>query len=196
MLSVLETIRTRRTIRKFKPEPVSDEQIKAIIDAARWAPNAGNLQPWEFVVVRNHETIKKIRVMFHEYVKVSHLTLPKNHPYRIAREEKLRKGLYEDYYSGATVFIAVFVDPSKTDSPLQDGSAAIENMMLAAWSMGLGSAWLDTLPEEEIKQLLRVPMRLKFVACIPIGYPAETPTPPPRKPLEEIIHYERYGEKS
>jgi nitroreductase len=61
--------------------------------------------------------------------------------------------------------------------------------------MGLGSAWLDTLPEREIKQLLHVPRRLKFVACIPVGYPAQTLTPPPRKPLEEIIHYEKYGEK-
>jgi nitroreductase len=190
-----ENIRTRRTIRKFKPKPVSDTQINAIIDAARWAPNAGNLQPWEFVVIRNHETIKRIRDMSHEHVKRSHLALPKDHPYRIAREEKLRKGFYKDYYSGVTVFIAVFVDPAKTDSPLQDGSAAIENMMLAAWSMGLGSAWLDTLPEREIKQLLHVPRRLKFVACIPVGYPAQTLTPPPRKPLEEIIHYEKYGEK-
>lgn len=133
--------------------------------------------------------------MFHEQVKVSHLALPKDHPYRIAREEKLRKGLYKDYYSGATVFIAVFVDPAKTDSPLQDGSAAVENMMLAAWSMGLGSAWLDTLPEKDIKQLLHVLVRLKFVACVPLGYPAEMPTPPPRKPLEEIAYYEKYGEK-
>jgi len=194
-MDALENILTRRTVRKFKSTLVSDEQIKTILDAARWAPSAGNLQPWKFVIIRDPKTIKRIRDMFQSYVKVSHLTLPEGHPYRIAREEKLRKGMYDDYYLGATVFIAVFVDPTERDSPIQDGSAAIENMMLAAWSLGLGSAWLNTLPDGEIKQLLEVPKKLKFMACIPIGYPLETPAPPPRKSLEELVHYEKYGLK-
>ncbi len=194
-MNVLENLYTRRTIRKFKPDPVTDEQVRTIIDAARWAPNAGNFQPWEFIIIRNPKAINKIREMFQASVKVSHLTLPEGHPYRIAREEKLRKGVYDDYYLGATVFIAVFVDPEKTDSPIQDGSAAIENMMLAAWSLGLGSAWLDTIPQDEIKRLLEAPKKLKFIACIPVGYPSEIPAPPPRKSLDEIVYYEKYTRK-
>jgi len=194
-MDVLEAIRNRRTIRMFRPELVSEDLIRTMIEAAIWAPNAWNEQPWEFIVIRKSETVKKIRELFQAFVKVSHLKLPKDHPHRILREQRLHDSVYKDYYAGCAAFLAVFVNPEKTEHPLEDASAAIENMMLAAWNLGLGTAWLETLPEKEVKKLLGVPERLKFIACIPIGYPARIPPPPPRKPLEAFIHFEKYGRR-
>jgi nitroreductase len=196
-VDVIKAIKTRRTIRKFRSTSISDETVKTIIDAARWAPSGGNSQPWKFIIIRNQLTINKIRELFLISFQKYYFNLPKDDP----RHEKAKKIIpkVKDFYKNAPVFIAVFVEwkrytPFPGDT-IGDAFAAIENMMLAAWALGLGSAWLNMLPEQEIKNLLEVPSELRFVACIPIGYPEELPVPPPRKPIEEITHYEKYGIK-
>lgn len=167
-MEVLEAIRGRRSIRRFKPEEVSDKLIGEILDAARWAPSSKNGQPWEFIVIKSKET---------------KLKLAKLAP-------------YGGFIAEAPVAIAVVTDPRKSPRfHLEDGSCAVQNMILAAWSLGLGTCWIGTMDREEAKQTLGIPKHLHLLTVIPIGYPAEEPPPPSRRKLNEIVHYERYGEK-
>jgi nitroreductase len=196
-LDVFATITTRRSIRRFKSDDVSDEVIMKIIDAARWAPSSGNMQPWEFIIIRQKSTINMIMKLFLKRFEEFYTDLPKTHPrYKSPEYIKEKLPLVKTYYKDAPVFIAVFADSTKTQTPLICGSAAVENLMLTVHALGLGTVWLHLLPEKEMKELLDVPNHYRFIACAPIGYPKENPSPPKRRPLEEMIHYEKFEDKN
>jgi len=174
LLEVLEAIRTRRSIRRYGPEEVPWEQVETLIDAARWAPSAGNLQPWEFVVVREQRT----------------------------KELLARAALNQRFIAQAPVVVVVCADPLRSASVygprgsglycVQDTAAATQNMLLAAHSLGLGTCWVGAFYENEVRQVLGIPPDIRPVAIVPIGRPAESLRPPRRRSLEEIIHLERF----
>jgi nitroreductase len=165
MNEIINTIRNRRTIRRFRPDPVENEKLRSILDAGRWAPSFSNLQPWKFIVVKNQEL--------------------KNALDSAAKESVLHWGINQ-----APVVILVCVD--RRIDPLhaiEAGAAATQNMTLAAHSLGLGSGWIGiwgTEAEAAIQKLFKFPETMRVVSLLPLGIPDESPTIP-RKPLEEVM---------
>ena len=167
MNEVLNAIKNRRTIRRFKSTPVDEEKLLTILEAGRWAPSFSNLQPWRFIVIKDQGL--------------------KNAIDKAARESVLHLGINE-----APVVILVCVD--RRIDPLhaiETGAAAAQNMTLAAYSLGLGAGWIGiwgTEAETAIQKTLILPETTRVVSLLPIGYPAESPQGD-RKPLEEFIQF-------
>jgi len=173
-MDVLEAIRGRRSIRAFKSDDVSPEIVEKLLDAASWAPSAGNIQPWEFIVVRKPE-IK-----------------------RALAEAALDQTFIEE----APVVIVVCANKNRSSQRygirgktlycLQDTAASIQNILLTAYSLGLGTCWVGAFREEKAREILKIPQGIRPVAIIPVGYPAETPPPRNRRPISQIVHYETF----
>ena len=173
-MDVLEVIKERRSIRSFKEQDVKKEDIEMLIEAARWAPSAGNTQPWEFVIVRRPDLKKELA------------------------EAALSQGFVED----APIVIVVCANENrsfqsygirgKTLYCIQDTAAALQNIHLVAHSLGLGTCWIGAFNEEEAAKILKVPNGVRPVAIVPIGYPAESPAPRNRWSINQIVHYETF----
>ncbi|RJS80176.1 nitroreductase family protein [Candidatus Bathyarchaeota archaeon] len=173
-MDVLEAIKNRRSIRAFKNEDISSETVEKLIDAARWAPSAGNIQPWEFIIVKNSEVKRRLA----------------------------EAALNQKFVEKAPVVIVVCADENRSFKGyglrgkslycIQDTAAAIQNIHLAACSLGLATCWVGAFKEEDVRKILDVPDGVRPVALVPVGYPAEKPSPPPRRPLSQIIHYEKF----
>jgi len=182
---VLEAIKGRRSIIRFKQEPVTEEQLEAILEAGRWAPSFANSQPWEFIVVRD----KELRTELNGLVQ------------RIAVARRGHVALSASGIGDAPVAIVVAVDPWRDPQHhLEAGVAAAQNMALAAHSLGLATYWAGVYsprggrrtPEGKIKQLLHIPKEHRVVALFPIGVPAYEDESE-RRGLSELVHYNRYG---
>lgn len=173
-MDVFEAIKRRRSIRAFKNVDVPEETVEKLIDAARWAPSAGNIQPWEFIVVRNEETKRRLAEA------ALNQTFIEEAPVVIVACADCQCSSMGYGSRGATLYC------------IQDTAAAIQNIHLAATDMGLGTCWIGAFREEPVKKLLKIPDGVKPVAIIPVGYPAEQPNPRPRRPLNEIIHHEMF----
>ena len=166
-MSIIKVIRERRSVREFLEKDVPDELIMDVLEAARWAPSSKNSQPWEFIIIRDQETKKKLA--------------------------KLAK--FGWFIADAPVVIAVVTDPRKSYAHIIDGSCAVQNLMLAAWELGLGTCWIGTMDRDKAKELLNIPKELHLLTVIPLGYPKRIPNPPSRKPLKELTYHEKYGER-
>jgi nitroreductase len=165
-LDVFEAIKTRRSIRKYKPNPIPDEKLKMIFEAARLAPSAGNRQPWRFVVVRDAE-----------------------------RKKALAKAAKNQMFiADAAAIVAAVGDPEVSKKwHDKDVMIAVEHMILAATALGYGTCWIGALEEKEVKRLLNIPKKAHVIALLPIGVPDDTPSPRPRKEISEIFFEEEYG---
>jgi nitroreductase len=167
MNEVLRAIRNRRTVRRFKPNPIDEEMLQMILEAGRWAPSFSNLQPWRFIVIKNQGL--------------------KNALDKAARESVLHLGINE-----APVVILVCVD--RRVDPLhaiEAGAAATQNMTLAAHSLGLGAGWIGiwgTEAESSIREIFKLPETVRAVSLLPIGIPDESPEGH-RKPIEELTQF-------
>ena len=167
----MEAIRSRRSIRRYGPTDVPDALVRELIDAARHAPSAHNSQPWAFIVVRDGET----------------------------RERLSRTHRYSRFLRGAPVVIVVLGDERLSPSHLvEDCSAAVENMLIAANALGLGACWVAVYSataagrEEYVRDLLSIPGHMRVIAMVGVGYPGEAPPPKAVRPLDEITHLERW----
>jgi nitroreductase len=161
-MDTIEAIKKRRSIRSYTGEPVPREDLETIVDAGRLAASGHNNQPWEFIVVTEREAIDALSVA-------------------------------SAWMSQAGAIIVVVLDPSSRWWQ-EDGAAAMENMMLAVTALGYGSCWVEgaAMPHEEtIKQLLGVPDDRRAILLLPVGVPAESPSPPKRE-LSEVLRWERY----
>ena len=173
-MNVLEAIKERRSIRAFKSQNVSAEIIEKLINAARWAPSAGNIQPWEFIIVRKPKIKRRLA----------------------------EAALGETFIEEASVVIVVCANENRSSQGygirgktlycIQDTAAAIQNIHLAAYSLGLGTCWIGAFGEEEAREILNIPHGIRPVAIIPVGYTAESPSPPSRRPINQIVHYETF----
>lgn len=164
-MDALEAIRKRRSVRDYTGDPIPREDLEKIVDAGRWAATGYNRQPWDFIVVTDREMIEQLKIA-------------------------------AQWMENAGAIIAVALDPT-TKFWLEDGSAAVENMLIASTALGYGSCWLEgyTLPrEEEFKALLGVPDNRRLLTLVPIGVPVEWPEKE-KKPLSEVIHWEKFGSK-
>jgi nitroreductase len=173
-MDVFEAIKGRRSIRAFQNRDIPQEMVDRLIDAARWAPSAGNIQPWEFIIVRKPETKRKLA----------------------------EAALEQTFIEEAPVVIVVCADENRSSQGygtrgktlycLQDTAAAAQNIHLAAYALGLGTCWVGAFREDEAKKILNIPSGVRPVAIIPVGYPAEKPQPRNRRPINQIIHYESF----
>lgn len=176
-MDVLEAIKTRRSVRNFTNQPVSDRKIEKLLEAARWAPSAGNIQPWEFIVVRDSEI----------------------------KHGLSQAALDQKFIEQAPVVIVACADPAKSAPRygsrginlycLQDTAAATENMLLAAHAIGLGACWVGAFKEEMARKVLKIPEPVRPVAIVPVGHVTRTPSVRPRKDLTEITYHDTYGRK-
>ncbi|MCR4404764.1 MAG: nitroreductase family protein [Candidatus Acetothermia bacterium] len=182
--AILRAIKERRSIIRFEPKPVSEEQLQTILEAGRWAPSFANSQPWEFIVVREKGLLAELNGLVQRIA--------------IARRGKVvisKAGLGE-----APLAIVVAVDPWKDlQHHVEAGTAAAQNMALAAHSLGLASYWAGVYsprggrgtPEAKIKKLLDIPEEHRVIALLPIGFPAYKDQGE-RRELAELVHYDRY----
>lgn len=207
----LEIVYSRRSIRKYLDKDVPDELLEKILEAARWAPSGENAQPWRFIIIRD----KKKREILGEIAgnasarrfRAEYLSGRMQQRLKDFKSEESRQRVYRKLLTGevsrfikdAPVLIAVVGKLDAWDTPY-DTSAAIENMLLAAHALGLGACWVvaantDIRDEVKVKELLKIPEEYTLYAIISIGYPAESPKPRPRIPLEELVFYEEWGKK-
>jgi nitroreductase len=176
-LDVFEAIKTRRSIRAFTDQQVADEEVEKLIEAASWAPSAGNIQPWEFIIVRDP--------------KIKH--------------GLCEAALNQVFIEEATVVIVVCADPVRSSKGygsrgtnlycLQDTAAATQNILLAAHATGLAACWVGAFNEEAAKRVLDISGELRPIAIIPVGHPAESPRERLRRPLGSITHHEVFCPK-
>jgi nitroreductase len=176
-MNVFEAIEKRRSIRKFKPDPIKDEDLRKILEAGRLAPSGGNRQPWYFIVVRDLETKRA-------------LSIAANNQKFIADAGAVIVALGDLSASPAKMPYKL----SSTRMPhLQDPMIAVEHMVLASTAIGYGTCWIGAFNQEEVKKILKIPENLAVVALLPIGVPDESPSPRPRKAFKEIFFKDLYG---
>lgn len=203
-MDVLEAIRTRRSVRKWNSRPVPDDLITEILEAGRWAPSAGNFQPWAFVVIQKHETKQRVQKVAEESKNLSRIWAP------FFRDGN-KRGYIVDLRN-MPVGIAVFADPRHApphtggaDGHLIGASLAAMNMWLAAHALGLGACYWSHMMPDKMKAILGVPHHWDFVGLLGIGYPDGDGSPDgydtadpkywERRPLDEIAFYEWFDVK-
>lgn len=165
-MDALEAIRDRRSIRRYQRKDVPDDKLAQVLEAGRWAPSAHNSQPRKFVVVRDEKT----------------------------RKELARIATYGSFLAEAPVAIAVVIDPSLSNHPVEDGAAATQNMLLAAHAVGLGSCWIGSYGsayEERAKRILGIPDDKRLLSLISLGFAAGGGGST-RVELGKLVCYEQY----
>jgi nitroreductase/ketosteroid isomerase-like protein len=191
---LLETIKNRRTVRKFKPTPVPKEHILKILDAARMAPTARNQQPWKFLVVQNKEKLAELQKEALSWYLELYQIKKKPTEEELAKARESAKKALENVLS-APVYIAVLVDSTARypDYILYDGTLAAENLMIAARALGYGTGFFTSFfPEEKMKKFFNIPEQYKLICFTPVGAPEEWPQTPAKKKLEEVVIFELF----
>ena len=171
-MELWEAIRQRRSIRKYKDQPVEEEKLNRVLEAGRLAPSAGNRQEWRYVVVRDEATRRKLAEAAND----------------------------QQFVAEAAVVIACcavgadhVMSCGQPCYPI-DVAISVDHMTLAAVEEGLGTCWIGAFKEPAVKALLGVPEEVRVVELLALGYPDTEPKPRQRKPVNEIVCYERWSE--
>lgn len=169
-METFDAIRGRRSVRRFSARSVSDELIERIVEAGTWAPSAHNAQPWEFIVTKDPE-----------------------------KKAQLSRRRWATFIESAAAAIIVCGHYSATSPErkktlvIESCSAAIQNMLLAAYDLGVGSCWVADFDEALVRSLFSIPEGYTPVAVLAIGYPQHAPASGGyRRPLSEVLHYESF----
>jgi len=165
----IEPLLKRRSVRVYEDREVPMDLVLKVLDTARWAPSARNAQPWEFVVVNDRKILEEL--------------------------SRIHSGAGP--LSKAPVAVIVLCDTNISPVTYQvDCANAALYIMLAAYCVGLGTVWINSLRNiEEVRKIIKAPSNKVPVAIIAIGYPAERPRIKPRKPLNQLVHIGVYGNK-
>jgi len=186
----METILSRRTIRRFKQEAIPREDLVALVNAGRLASSAGNRQPWEFMIVDDASLVKDL------FASLGWLA-----------------GAPEAAQQPVAMIVVLLSNPKDKWAAYADGGAAIQNMQLAAWERKIGSCWIGSVAEDTARGLLKIPEELKLFSVLALGIPDEDPIAEDadddvsakrdadgklhvkKRKLDAILHVNRYGEK-
>ncbi|MEM0006854.1 MAG: nitroreductase family protein [Candidatus Bathyarchaeia archaeon] len=174
-MEVFEAVQKRRSIRAYESTPVPIDKIMRVLEAGRLAPSAGNIQPWHFVVVTDAE-----------------------------KRERLAQGMFAKFLKEAPVVIVGC--GNQKASPkwfMVDVAIAMQNMVLTATGMGLGTCWVGSFDESQVRELLKIPENYRVVALLALGYPREKfdltgkvlHLVRRRKPIEKVVSFEEFGRK-
>jgi nitroreductase len=201
-MDVFEAIGTLRAMRRLKPDPVSDEDLWRILDAAIKAPSGGNRQPWNFIVVRDPEVKRALGEYYLDTWNKTYNAGPGRAMLadaRSARGYRSAEHLAHHLAEAPVLIIATIRKDRFTVGPTAGGSIypAIQNLMLAARALGLGTTLttLHKLHEEEVKDLLGIPGQVETMALIPLGWPKGRFGTPVRLPVEKVVYWEKWGER-
>ena len=166
MADTFETIMKRRSVRKYQPKPMPDDDLRKILEAGRHAPSAANRQPWHFVVVQGAEE----------------------------RQKLAQACSGQTWLAEAAVIIAGIGKPAVSEKwyPV-DVAIAMENMILAATALGYGTCWIGAFDQDQVKGVLGVPDDMTVVALTPVGVSDAQPDARPRQPMSEFASLNRYG---
>ena len=184
-LEVLEAIRTRRSIRKYKIDPIDDKTLETVMEAARWAPSWANTQCWRFIVVRDSHIKAELASTLRDTNRYTNPALEaiRTAPVVIIACAELGKSGYE-LGKPAT---------DKGDWFMFDVALAMQNLVLAAHSLGLATVHVGGFDAKEAANILEVPEGYCVVEMTPLGYPDQVRDPRPRKELAEIVFYDKFG---
>jgi nitroreductase/ketosteroid isomerase-like protein len=191
---IFNVIKNRRTVRKFKDTPVPREHVLKILDAARFAPTAGNQQPWKFLIIQNREKLDQLKKEALSWY-LEEYQLKRN-----PTEEQLSKarGQLEQVLKNvlsAPVYVAVLVDSQAQypDYILYDGTLAAGNLMVAARALGYGTGFFTSFfPDAKMKEFFNIPEQYKLICFTPIGVPSEWPKIPSKKSLGDVVIFEKF----
>jgi len=202
----IELLKSRRSIRAYKPDPIPDEYIRKIIEAARWAPSGGNSQPWELIVIKKKELKDRIADLFIKslgLLREAELTREKEMRIPALVGEMMGPG-----FKNAPVLILLCGDPRVNEAfPLvvfkkyghevfiSNLASAFLCMQLAAKTLGLGSQWVSAagnFMEDDLKELLNIPKGVKIYDMMAVGYPAYQLGPRSPRKIDEMTHYDEY----
>jgi nitroreductase len=166
-MDIFEAIHGRRSVREFiKDKPVEEEKLQKILEACLAAPSASNREPWELVVIKNREVL----------------------------EEIAKQAANAPFLAKAPLAVAIITDPKTSPNyHMVDGALLTQNFALAAHALGLGTCWVgSSLNRDKVKELLHIPKEKNLLTILPLGYPKGKFPTPVRKPLKELVHYEKY----
>ncbi len=197
-MDLFEAIGTQRAMRRLKDDPVSDEDIWKILDAATKAPSGGNSQPWNFIVVRDAETKRKLAEHYLDaWSKVYGAAGSQTGQDDTSQSRVYRSANYLAHHL-AEAPVLIIVTVRGAGNPGSGGSIypAVQNLMLAARALGLGTTLtsLHKLHEQEVKELLGIPEQVETMALIPLGWPKGKFGKPERMPVEKVVYWEQWGD--
>jgi nitroreductase len=165
-----QLIETRYSVRAYKPDPVEEEKLHQVLEAARLAPTANNQQPFQLILIHTK-----------------------------GREKELRRIYNRDWFVRAPLVICAcgipggaWVREDKKNYAVVDVAIVMDHLILAATGLGLGTCWIGAFNERATREILGLPMEVEPIAFTPLGYPADQPKPKERKPLEALVRYERW----
>ncbi len=207
-MDVREAIRKRRSIRKFKPDPIPEEKIRLLLESARLAPSGTNIQPWRFIVVKDNDTKKKLQEAAHNQrhikrapviiVCCADLKAFKEFPDRV--DELIESGALPERTREVFIpYLKKGMDTVTKDALMVAAAAnvaiAVEHIVLQAVEIGLGTCWVRWYEDNKIKEILDIPEHVEVMALLPVGVPDEAPSQRPRLELDQLVYGEKYGEK-
>jgi nitroreductase len=166
-MDVFEAILGRRSVRKFiKDKPVEEKKLQKILEACRASPSAHNNQPWDLIIIKDKEVLNEIG----------------------------KQAANANFLTKAPLAVAIVTDPSASPNwHMVDGALLAQNFALAAHALGLGTCWVGTsMNRDRAKELLNIPKDKNLLTILPLGYPKGRIPPTSRKPLKDLIHYEKY----
>jgi len=156
-----ELLKTRRSIRKFRPDEIPDHIIRQVLDNCRFAPTSMNTQSYYFRIIKNREIIEWLADL---------------------------RGSSSAPIARAPIAVAICADPALTKRPEQDGCIAAYHFLLAAWNLGLGTCWIAAMNRDDVKDMLKIPLDHYIATITPLGYPEKLPVrTPSRKELDWFI---------
>lgn len=168
--AVFEVIKGRRSIRDFKDGKIPDEHLRLVLEAGIWAPSGSNLQPWEFVLIKDEDLVERVRLfspgLFGRPAAIILICINRKIAEKAGRMGEL--------------------------TSLMDISMAAENIMLMAYALNIGSCPVASFNKAAVKELLGLPAHVEPALMITLGYPKEIPKPPSRRPLEEVVHVDGF----
>ena len=182
-MDTIEAIKTRRSIRKYKTTPVTDEILTQVLEAARWAPSWANTQCWCFIVIRSDTTKNDLASALSTNNPATNAI--RTAPIVIAACAELKKS---GFYHGEPVTV-------KGDWYMFDVALAMENLALAACSLGLGTVHVGNFDAKKVEDILSIPEGFAVVEMTPLGYPDTEARVIPRKELTDIVFNEKFGTK-
>ena len=214
-MDVFELMRSQRSVKRFRPDPVDRSDIETILTAATWAPNGSNRQAWEFVVVDDPDIKASLAEVYRnswDFLYEQRSTRRRFHDPRTAQAKMIRDSQHlKEHLEEAPVLILVCMDTSKnlvsTDGVMrmywEEGNytstlPAVQNLMIAARALGLGTCLTTAMNvfAEKAKDILDLPDEMRTIALIPLGYPEEPFRPLNRIPAGESTHWNRWGNRT
>ena len=165
-MSLIDLMLSRRSIRRYENKDIPEEVLKQILEAGRQAPSAANRQPIRFVIVNDDDMLKNLcDTLVSRFVKAAPAAIV-----GCADVKSLLTGKWA----------------------IVDATIAMQNMVIAAWTLGISSCWIGACKEEKVKELLKIPDKWKVVALVTLGYPAEQPKPRKKKSFEEMFSFNTF----